>query len=217
MSHIPSAPIGKQSILTLEQCLSANHTATYDTVHWVYYPRIYCDYRYLLGTRGANPLICIGINPSTAQPGALDNTLKSVERLALFNGFDSFLMCNVSAQRATSPDDMDCVEDPRLHAENIKTFAYILSQHPQATVWAAWGTVIEKRTYLFSYLCEMVKTASKFGAKWVTAGKLSAAGHPHHPLYLKKDTVFAPFDPIAYCDAIEQKNHLHVCRCGKQI
>ena len=29
--------------------------------------------------------MCIGINPSTAQPGALDPTLKSVERLAAAN------------------------------------------------------------------------------------------------------------------------------------
>ncbi|MFR6424354.1 MAG: DUF1643 domain-containing protein, partial [Oscillospiraceae bacterium] len=52
--------------------------------------------------RGAkNPLICIGINPSTAQPGDLDNTLKSVERIALGNGYDSFTMFNVYPQRAT--------------------------------------------------------------------------------------------------------------------
>ena len=34
-------------------------------------PPYYTEYRYILGTRGENPLICIGINPSTAQPGDL--------------------------------------------------------------------------------------------------------------------------------------------------
>ena len=49
---------------------------------WYYEPHTYQPYRYVLGRVGRHPLVCIGINPSTAQPGALDPTLKSVERLA---------------------------------------------------------------------------------------------------------------------------------------
>ena len=48
---------------------------------WYYEPHTYQPYRYVLGRVGRHPLVCIGINPSTAQPGALDPTLKSVERL----------------------------------------------------------------------------------------------------------------------------------------
>ena len=62
---------------------------------WYYEPHTYQPYRYVLGRVGRRPLVCIGINPSTAQPGALDPTLKSVERLASANGFDSWIMFNV--------------------------------------------------------------------------------------------------------------------------
>ena len=62
---------------------------------WYYEPHTYQSYRYVLGRVGKHPLVCIGINPSTAQPGALDPTLKSVERLAAANGFDSWIMFNV--------------------------------------------------------------------------------------------------------------------------
>ena len=55
---------------------------------WYYEPHTYQSYRYVLGRVGKHPLVCIGINPSTAQPGALDPTLKSVERLAAANGLD---------------------------------------------------------------------------------------------------------------------------------
>ena len=58
---------------------------------WYYEPHTYQSYRYVLGRVGKHPLVCIGINPSTAQPGALDPTLKSVERLAAANGFDSWI------------------------------------------------------------------------------------------------------------------------------
>ena len=99
----------------------------YDVKKWLFVPNHYTEFRYILGTRGTHPLICVGINPSTARPDALDNTLKSVERIAHGNGFDSFLMFNVYAQRATSPDDMDSALDARLHRENMKAFDYILS------------------------------------------------------------------------------------------
>ena len=74
---------------------------------WYYEPHTYQPYRYVLGRVGRHPLVCIGINPSTAQPGALDPTLKSVERLANANDFDSWIMFNVYPQRATLKEMVD--------------------------------------------------------------------------------------------------------------
>ena len=150
MAHVPTVATTELALLTFRQALEAANTPSpdYDIEKWLYAPNFYSEYRYLLGTRGNNPLICIGINPSTARPDALDNTLKSVERIALGNGFDSFLMFNVYAQRATSPDDMEKVYNPVLHKENLTAFRYILSISEKPSVWAAWGAIIEKRSYL---------------------------------------------------------------------
>ena len=114
---------------------------------WYYEPHTYQPYRYVLGRVGTHPLVCIGINPSTAQPGALDPTLKSVERLAAANGFDSWIMFNVYPQRATDPNDMDRVPDRALCDENLRWLRAVLAQ-TEPTMWAAWGTLIEKRDYL---------------------------------------------------------------------
>ena len=57
--------------------------------------------RYLIGTVREKPLICIGVNPSTAEPGLLDNALKSAVRVSEANGFDSWIMINIYPQRAT--------------------------------------------------------------------------------------------------------------------
>ena len=113
--------------MTFEQALVPTQW-DFDREKWLYIPDHYAEYRYLLGTRGENPLICIGINPSTAAPGDLDNTLKSVERIAAGNGYDSFLMFNVYAQRATRPEDMDAQCNQALHRENMTAFRYVLSQ-----------------------------------------------------------------------------------------
>jgi hypothetical protein len=155
-----------------------------------------------LGTRGKNPLICIGINPSTAAPDDLDNTLKSVQRIALGNGFDSFIMFNVYAQRATSPDDMEKNCNAALHRENLEAFRYVLSISEKPVVWAAWGAIIEKRGYLATCVRDMLEAGREFGASWVCAGAITKKGHPHHPLYLRKDEKIKPFDVAKYLETL---------------
>ena len=196
--HIPSSDTVDIEVLTFEDALVSTNDA-YDKDRWLYVPDFYSEYRYILGTRGKKPLICIGINPSTAAPDDLDNTLKSVERIALFNGYDSFIMFNVYAQRATDPDDMERVCNQRLHEENMKAFEYVLrlSSEPPA-VWAAWGNIIEKRPYLPDCVRSMIALGEQYGAKWYSCGKISKKGHPHHPLYLRKDSPLDDFDVKAY-------------------
>ena len=200
--HIPSGATTEMELVTFREALQAASLPSpdYDIGKWLYVPNFYSEYRYVLGSRGEKPLICIGINPSTAQPDDLDNTLKSVERIALGNGFDSFLMFNVYAQRATNPDTMEKVCNPLLHRENMEAFRYILSLSKAPAVWAAWGTIIEKRPYLSQCLQDMVDIGRAQNASWYCAGAVSKKGHPHHPLYLRKDEKLRPFDVTAYLD-----------------
>lgn len=203
--HIPKGTTAQLELVTFQQALKAANTPSpdYDIEKWLYAPNFYSEYRYILGTRGRNPLICIGINPSTAKPDELDNTLKSVERIALGNGYDSFLMFNVYAQRATDPDAMEKECNERLHRENLEAFRYVLSVSENPAVWAAWGTIIEKRAYLPGCVQDMVAVGETLGARWYCAGKLSKKGHPHHPLYLRKDEKLKPFDIQGYLEALE--------------
>ena len=200
MPHVPTVDIRRLGDIRfdtqLEKALAPS--PDYDVQQWLFVPNEYTEYRYILGTRGKKPLICIGINPSTARPGDLDPTLLSVERVARNNGFDSCIMFNVYAQRATSPDDMEWTLNAELHRENMRAFDYILSLSERPTVWAAWGTVIEKRDYLWDCLQEMIAIGQEHGARWVKCGRVSAAGHPHHPLYLRADSPIEDFPVEEY-------------------
>ena len=198
--HIPQGDTALLELVTFRQALEAANTPTdaYDVEKWLYAPNFYSEYRYILGTRGKNPLICIGINPSTAEPDNLDNTLKSVERIAHGNGFDSFIMFNVYAQRATDPDAMERTCNPQLHKENLEAFRYVLSISRRPAVWAAWGAIIEKRDYLADCVRDMVQAGQEYGANWYCAGAITKKGHPHHPLYLRKDEKLKSFDVEAY-------------------
>ena len=198
--HIPKGDTAQLELVTFRQALEAANTPndSYDVNEWLYAPNFYSEYRYILGTRGENPLICIGINPSTAEPGNLDNTLKSVDRIAKGNGFDSFIRFNVYAQRATNPDAMEKLCNHLLHKENLEAFRYVLSSSEKPAVWAAWGAIIEKRPYLADCLQDMVAVGQEYGAAWYCAGAISKKGHPHHPLYLRKDEKLRLFDMDAY-------------------
>ena len=198
--HIPKGTTAELELLTFDEALKTALTPSveYDINKWLYVPNVYSEYRYILGTRGKNPLICIGINPSTAEPDNLDNTLKSVERIAHGNGFDSFLMFNAYAQRATNPDAMERQCNLTLHRENLKAFRYCMSLGEKPAVWAAWGAIIEKRDYLADCVRDFVTVGQEYGAQWYCAGAISKKGHPHHPLYLRKDEKLKPFDVENY-------------------
>lgn len=204
MGHVPGALIDDIKVLTFREAQEHSPISTeYDRDKWMYIPNFYAEYRYILGTVGGKPLITIGINPSTAAPNDLDNTLKSVERIALGNGFDSFIMLNVYARRATDPNHMEKTMNQALHEANMDAFRWALGRcGAEPTVWAAWGTVIQKRGYLLDCLRDMIDIGEQFGARWVCAGNRSVkGGHPHHPLYLRKDSKLVPFQIDEYVDA----------------
>ncbi len=205
--HVPKCETNEMEILSFSDALAGEDEGSfeYDREKWLYVPNAYTEYRYILGTKGVNPLICIGINPSTAKPDDLDNTLKSVERTAAFNGYDSFIMFNVYAQRATNPKDMDCDFNEFLHNENMNAFRYVMESYGDGNrpaVWAAWGTIIEKRPYLLKCVADMVGIGNEYGAQWFTVGKRSVKGHPHHPLYLKNGTPTEEFDVCEYLNTL---------------
>ena len=93
---------------------------------------------------------------------------------------------------------MEQERNEQLHRENMAAFAYVLALSDAPAIWAAWGTIIEQRAYLPDCVRDMVALGEQYGARWFTAGTRSKKGHPHHPLYLKKDSVLEAFDATAY-------------------
>lgn len=205
MPHIPSGDTCDLPVLSFREALETVTARDYDREKWLYVPDTYDEYRYILGTKGEKPLVCIGINPSLARPDALDNTLKSVERIAHGNGYDSFLMMNVYAQRATDPKHMERAENAFLHRENLEAFRYVLSlAGERPAVWAAWGTIVKVRPYLIDCMSDFIRIGEEQNVRWFTAGQRSKnGGHPHHPLYLRKDSVLDPFDVKEYLETIK--------------
>jgi len=164
---------------------------------WIYETNKNNSVRYVLGTKGKKTLLCFGINPSTASPEKLDNTLKSVERLAINNGFDSWIMMNIYPQRATNPDDIHKKIDQEITANNLLHISKIINSQ-NTVLWAAWGTLIDKRPFLHDCLKDIVLLTKKLDTKWICIGPISKKGHPHHPLYLKSTEATQGFNMETY-------------------
>jgi len=152
--------------------------------------------RFVLGEKGERPLICFGVNPSTAIPDKLDRTLTQVQRKSMGIGYDGWIMFNLYPQRATNPKDLhkELVND--IHNKNLKVIKKIFSHYPNSTIWAAWGGIIKKRAFLKDCLKDIVSVMPKT-VNWV---HIAAKKHPHHPLYLKKDSRFISFDINKYLE-----------------
>jgi len=161
---------------------------------WLYYTDFENTCRYILGVPGKKNLCCFGINPSTAEPNNLDNTVKTVSIIAKKQGFDGWIMLNIYPQRATNPNNMHGEINKVIHNRNLAHIKKLLNSYENIAFWAAWGTLIEKRPYLKQCLSEIYNTSKLRDIPWLTFGKRSKKGHPHHPLYLKHDSKIKTFN-----------------------
>ena len=163
---------------------------------WIYDSSADGSARFVLGTVGENPLVCFGINPSTAVPGVPDPTVKRVIRFAADNGFDSWTMLNVYPQISTDPRGMHSDHEPALKAENERRIARAIQGRP--TLLAAWGGLITSRSYLRPLLRDIVEITTAAGSQWMSLGEVTKDGHPRHPLYLSAAAPLVPFDMAEY-------------------
>jgi hypothetical protein len=159
-------------------------------IGWLYQTDLDNKYRYVLGNNPNNSnklLVCFGINPSTASPEKLDNTVTRVAKAAEANGFDGWIMFNIYPQRTTNPDNLEATKNNFYHEKNLRAIEELLSYYKIESVWYAYGNLISKRDYLKNCLNDIEKIVKGLGIKRLGAGTPTKEGNPRHPLYLGKD------------------------------
>jgi len=137
-------------------------------------------YRYYLsrawGKNGGKAIMFLMLNPSTADEVKNDPTVERCERRARAMGYDSFIVCNIFAYRATNPKDMRVQKDP----VGQKNDQYIVDAAKVADrvicAWGSHGSFMNRNEWIRKLLKES-------GAK-VFYLRMTASGNPSHPLYL---------------------------------
>lgn len=163
-------------------------------MHWLYTKNTDNTARFTLGEFNITTdktLICVGINPSTAEPDNLDPTLRKVKSIALSHNYSNWVMINVYPQRATNPNDLHINCDEQLHNVNINEIKNLLTSFNNADILFAYGNLISKRPYLKTCLDDILNLINSYkfvGQKFCI--KRTIKGNPMHPLYQKTNCNF---------------------------
>lgn len=137
--------------------------------------------RYVLGEPGSYNLIVIGLNPSTATPLKADPTIARIKKIVEKEGYDGWLMINLYPKRETNPDKLPKNRNKVLSECNCVLIELMCRSYSIASVYAAWGTNIEKFDYLLEECQKLVDIIPT--ENWFTRG-VTKYGHPKHPLYV---------------------------------
>lgn len=153
--------------------------------------------RFLLKKEGKKMLIVVGVNPNTATDKKSDSTMRKVMGYATRNGFDGFLMLNLSPQHCASPHLLDAELNSNLHQENLKLIAKEIASYESPTVLLAFGDTIGSRSYLKDCLKDIVAIIEPHNPSWVQIGQPTQCGNPRHPSR-PAYCLFTPFDITKY-------------------
>lgn len=145
------------------------------------------DYRYVLRREWDEGPIAtfVGLNPSTAEAHLDDPTVRKCWRWASSWGYGQMVMLNAFAYRATSPAELDDLEDP-IGKHNEAYMTAIASDSD--LIVAAWGNgKILKRHDINESLGSFLISKGKSGILHCLG--TCKDGSPRHPLYLPTATL----------------------------
>lgn len=143
-------------------------------------------YRFTLERRtraaGERTVLFCMLNPSTADDVEDDPTIRRCIGFAERWGCSRLRVVNLFAARSTDPKGLRDMDDPIGEGNDDVIAAEIEQADLLVAAWGAvGGYVARKRAFL-----------DRFGEHdWMCLGQTSA-GHPKHPLYLRKDTELVP-------------------------
>lgn len=143
------------------------------------------EYRYRLSRtwNSSEPTLAfIMLNPSTADAEELDATCRRCKGYAEDWGFGEFVVGNIFALRSTDPEGLYDHPDP-VGPENDEYLREIVEDADR--VIAAWGGHGDLHG-------RGQEVAEMFSGE-LEALDTTQAGHPNHPLYLRKDLKPEPY------------------------
>lgn len=155
------------------------------------------QYRYELTREwdSSKPRVCfVMLNPSVADANIDDNTIKRCISFAKDWGYGSLIVVNLFAYRATKPADLKAagyqVGECKFHSGNVcdhHIAQAVMSCHDTV---CAWGAITDQ--LVLDRASSVLRIIHSQGRRPKVI-KLTAKGHPRHPLYLKGNLKPIPF------------------------
>ena len=129
-------------------------------------------------------VVFVMLNPSTADAGNDDPTIRRCASFARSWGYGSLEVVNLFAYRTTEPSGLWQTLDP-IGPENDR---YLVDAAGRAQslvfAWGAHGALMDRGREVLGLLA---------GRREIFCLGLTQAGQPRHPLYLRRETLPVPF------------------------
>ena len=165
-------------------------------MQWLYERNEDNSARFVLGqifNPNGKTLLCFGINPSTACPECLDNTIQKVIKIGKYNKYENWIMLNIYPQRATNPNNMHLERDESLVKANLLHIKEVSQKYSDCDVLLAYGNLITKRKYLKICLNEILELLNGEQGRKIKVIKLTKKNNPVHPLYQPEESTLIDF------------------------
>ena len=127
------------------------------------------------------------LNPSTADADIDDPTIRRCMSFARREGAGGIIVVNLYALRATDPRMLKQAPFP-FGPANFDALQNVVIEADTAPIVCAWGADQMANDAAKSFM----EIAEREDAYLVCLGK-TKAGHPRHPLYVRGDQPFEPF------------------------
>lgn len=175
-----------------------------ENVRWLCVPTV-PNYRLVLAKYGSKMVVFVGVNPSVGIPNNLDRTLMRIDKIVTANHYDGWAMLNLYPQKSTSPELLHACRNKDLMERNFcmidKVLRHISMRQSEVHVCAAWGDLIQRRSYLKESIRRLYEIAEEYKAKWFRIGNLTKKRNPRHPLYVS-DLKLKSFGVGEYVDQL---------------
>ena len=115
---------GKEKLLIID--IKINKLSVYKDI--ICYPVDDKNKRFLLGKKGSNEMLAIGLNPSTANEDNLDPTSRNIQAIAQNNGCDGWWLINLYALRTPKPSNLPKKVNQVIAKENIEFITKLINK-----------------------------------------------------------------------------------------
>lgn len=145
-------------------------------------------YRYLLTRTWASgpPLVFVMLNPSTADAGTDDPTIRRCIGFACREGAGGLVVLNLFALRATDPRELVAHPEP-VGGSNDEFLAAHTRRHVVIAAWGAHGRHHHRGA-------TVARALQRAGTRLVCLG-ITRDGQPRHPLYTRANTPLVTYTP----------------------
>ncbi|APY06794.1 hypothetical protein BWZ20_00095 [Winogradskyella sp. J14-2] len=153
--------------------------------------------RFALGIKGKRNLLCIALNPNTANAEKLDGTTRNLERIARDNGYDGWLMTNLYPTRNPKGNNLLNEADEKLFWENIQSIDTLVSSKELniKDVLLGWGDDIKAKPYFSPSIYAIYDRLNKHGLNYY-AFRVNQSGNPSHPSPMTINTKYKSDEKI---------------------